>query len=327
MLLSLAAIVSPFCYRLVDMEERRPGRYFVYDPLLGKVVASRKQWMQAIDLRDNWERAHNHWSICTLCWQQTEYAETLLSARRFRQRSDGRFEPVQPPERARIARWAKRITGWYERALLGEYGQFDAGKLVATFCELREADGMFQSVADFYDSVERHLLRRQWVKAAPYPERLYWPAALSELAGEGSSRDKRIGQGRYPSAVYCEGHNPNRSGAARMRYQRDRRPSTIGGFRQAYEEFRAAIRPAAWKLDDISRLRRFAYVASHVKRHHAVKHLVEKRGHSVSSAGRLLGITRQAASAALSRHPHQECPAEEAALIDDLLTIIEEQSS
>lgn len=308
------------------MERRGVRRYLVYDPLLGKIVASRRQWTQATALRDSWEKAHNHWSVCTLCWRQTEYAETLLSARRFRQGSDRRFEPVQPPERARIERWAMRITEWYERALRGEYGQFAAGKLVATFCDRREAEGVIRSPSDFYDSVEQHLMRRQWAKVAPYPERLYWPAALSELAGEGSSRDKRIGQAQYPSAVYCEGHNPNRSRAARMQYQRDRRPSTISGFREAYEEFRAAIRPGAWRLEDITQLRWFAYVASHIKRHHAVRHLVEKRGHSVSSAGRLLGITRQAASAALSRHPHQECPADQAALIDDLLAKIEEQS-
>lgn len=308
------------------MEGRRVRRYLVYDPLLGKIVASQRQWTQTTALRDSWEKAHNHWSICTLCWRQTEYAETLLNARRFRQGPDGRFESVSPPERARIARWAKRITVWYERALRGEYGQFAAGKLLVTFCDFREADGIFRSPADFYDSVERHLLRRQWAKLAPYPERLYWPAALSELAGEGSSRDKQITQARYPSAVYCEGHNPNRSTAARSQYQRDRRPSTLSDFRRVYEVFRAVIRPGAWKLEDISRLRRFAYLTSHAKRHHVVRHLVEKHDYSLAGAGRLLGISRQAASAALSRHPNMECPVEEGALIDELQATIGEQS-
>lgn len=327
MLKTAEVIVRSFCYRYVDMESERPRRYLVYDPLLGKDVVSRRQWKQTSSLRDAWEATNNHWSVCTLCWRQTEHAEAALRARRFRQTPAGQFEPVEPPARARIARWAKRVTAWYERALRGEYGQFAAGKLIATFSDLKEADGDFRSPIDFYDLVERRLLQRQWAKQAPYPERLYWAGALSELAGEGSSRDKKISQARYPSAVYCDEHNPNRSAIARARYQRDRRPSTVNEFRQTYEQLRTTLCPGARTLEDISSLRRLAYLSSHTKRHHAVKHLVEKRGFSLASAGRMLGISRQAASASLARHHGAECPTEEAALIDDLLAMFEEQSA
>lgn len=327
MLKSAEVIVRSFCYQYVDMATERPLRYLVYDPLLGKAVVSRRQWKQTSPLRDAWEATNNHWSVCALCWRQTEHAEVALRARRFRQTRDGQFEPVEPPARAQIARWAKRVTAWYERALRGEYGQFATGRLIAMFCDLKDADGDFRSPIDFYDLVERRLLQRQWAKRAPYPERLYWGGALSELAGEGSSRDKKISQARYPSAVYCDEHNPNRSSSARARYQRDRRPGTVIEFRQTYEQLRATQCPGARTLEDISSLRRLAYLSAHTKRHHAVKHLVEKHGFSLAGAGRLLGISRQAASALLARHRTTECPTEEAALIDDLLAMIAERSA
>jgi len=310
------------------MERQKPRRYLVYDPLLNRVVSSTKQWGQTTALlRDGWEKANGHWAVCTLCWRQTEFSEQLLKARRFRRASEGTYEAVPPPDRVRIERWARKVTAWYEAALRGAYGQFAAAKLVTMFCDIRDAEGETRSLDEFYDAAEQRLRKRQWAKLAPYPERLYWPEALSELAGEGSSRDKLISQARYPSQIYCEGHNPNRSEAARARYQRDRRPATIGGFRRAYEEFRAATCPGAWMLDDIVQLRRFAYVASHAKRHHALRHLVAARGFSIAKAGELLGISRQAASASLARHPNAICPAEEAALVDDLLAIIRERAN
>lgn len=294
-------------------------RHWVYDPLLGKVVAERKQWNQSTAIRNGWEHANNHWSVCSLCWRQTEFAQVLPTVRRFRREPDGSFRAVQPPDRARIGRWARRIAERYEQALHGQLGPFAAGQLVVMFCDLREAEGEYRSPEDFYDEVERRLLKRQWAKRAPYPERLYWPAALSELAGEGSSRDKKINQAPYPSAVYCHEHNPNRSSGARRLYQRDRQPGTLSAFREAYEAFRAAVRPGARTLDDISNLRNLAYIATHAKRAHVVQCLVERHGHSLASAGRVLGISRQAASASLVRHLGAECPHEVAALVEDLI--------
>lgn len=307
------------------MSKQGPTEYLVYDPLLGKAVTSRKQWRQAATLRDGWERANNHWSVCTLCWRQTEISECLLNVRRFRCRRDGTFEPVSPPERSRIARWAKRITLWYLDALHGKYGPFGAARLIVTFCDIKEAQGEFRSPEEFFDLVERRLLERQWRKRAPYAERLYWPGALSEFAGEGSSRDRRISQARYPSAVYCERHNPNRSPDARTLYQRDRRVSTVATFRESFELLRGAIRPGAWTVEEISKLRRLAYVSAHTKRHHALRHLVDHHQLSIAAAGRLLGISRQAASASLARHPLATCPQEAAALIDDLVASIDER--
>lgn len=260
MLWTTDAIVRLTCYRFVDMKRQKARHYLIYDPLLSKVVVSTKQWGQETVLRDDWEKANSHWTVCTLCWRQTEFSEQSLKARRFRRTSKGSYEEVPPPDRVRIARWARKVTIWYAAALQGKYGPFGAAKLVTAFCDLRDAEGDVRSLDGFYDAVEQRLRKRQWAKLAPYLERLYWPAALSELAGEGSSRDKLISQARYPSAVYCEEHNPNRSVAARARYQRDRRPSTISRFRGAYEGFRTDACPGAWKLDDIVQLRKYAYV-------------------------------------------------------------------
>jgi hypothetical protein len=107
-------------------------------------------------------------------------------------------------------RKADELVKRYERALSGEYGPYEPGRMLTAYCKVGEM-GKDWSVSSFRDQVERMALQAAW---ALHGDTL--SATLLPNQKEGESK---------PSKFYCERHNPSRSIEARRAYQRDRRLS------------------------------------------------------------------------------------------------------
>ena len=152
------------------------------------------------------------WCFCDLCGRLTEYAIAIETRKVFKRGTRGAATavPLTNVIRDMAQRKADELVKRYERALSGEYGPYEPGRMLATYCKVREM-GKDWSVPSFRDQVERMALQAAW---ALHGDTL--SATLLPGQKEGESK---------PSKFYCERHNPSRSIEARRAYQRDRRLS------------------------------------------------------------------------------------------------------
>lgn len=230
--------------------------------------------------------------FCELCWRPTEYSRTLDMLMVVK-RLQGRNAKALPAPSAMSAATQKRIDELverYEQACKGEFGPYEAGRMVNRCCEIFEMRGDF-SVDNFRDQVERKMLIKEWAQHGE----LVRPTRLPHQP-DGVAK---------PSKLYCEEHNPRRSEEARRAYQRDRR------FAAEYEELIAQVwrqginsaTLAGWDIKAHAYVRREAYrlLQAFKSPTSIIDSLCANRTMSQADIARQLGVSRQAVSAAIKR--------------------------
>lgn len=232
------------------------------------------------------------WNFCDLCWRSTEFVIAVEAQSRsfFKRTGRDNANPVQLSEaiRAEAQAEADCLVQRYERALSGEFGRWEAGRMLFEYTDTaeRRGDG---SVAAFRDQVERHSLLAALARRADV-------LGVARMPGQPEGAAK-------PSKFYCQEHNPRRSADARRAYQRDRL------FAAEYQvELDLLWRENAgnlvsWDIEQHARVRQEAYrrLLLTKKPTLGVIELQRKGITSQTEIARQLGISRQAVSAALKR--------------------------
>jgi hypothetical protein len=105
------------------------------------------------------------WSFCRFCGRQTEYAVAIEAVRVFKKIRSGlcKAVPLTATIRAEAQTLANALVEQFKGALEGCTGPFGPGKMLAAYCDIREMCGDF-SVDAFRDQVERNALITIWAK-------------------------------------------------------------------------------------------------------------------------------------------------------------------
>lgn len=105
------------------------------------------------------------WSFCRFCGRQTEYAVAIEAVRVFRKIRSGLYKavPLTATIRAEAQTLANSLVEQFKGALDGCIGPFGPGQMLAAYCDIREMSGDF-SVDAFRDQVERNALITIWAK-------------------------------------------------------------------------------------------------------------------------------------------------------------------
>lgn len=259
------------------------------NPLLGVLVAE----CETTSARVHAKLSNGYtWCFCDLCGKLTEYAVALEARKIFKKMSVRNDKPVPITEAmlAAAQRAADALVVRFEKALAGEYGPYEAARMVATCCNIRDMRGELLDVETFRDQVERKALTAAW-------------ALQGDVLGATLLPGQKEGEPK-PSKFYCEDHNPSRSVEARRAYQRDRRLIA------EYEDLMAMIwsqnasRLAAWNIEAHAYVRTEAYRLLHAMK--STKGIIAaelSRGvTNQSEIARKLGVSRQTISIAIKRH-------------------------
>lgn len=233
---------------------------------------------------------NNMRSFCELCGKQTEYAIADEARVVFKDLGKGNAKSVPLTEliRKEAQKEANLLVERYEKALAGKFGRYAVGQMIMSYCDPVESRGD-RSVASFRDQVERRTLLAAWAREGDLPS-----AARLPNQPDGAAK---------PSKLYCKDHNPRRSNEARRAYQRDRR------FAPEYRELIAAFWTAfagelpTWDIEAHAFVRREAYRRLQLMKK-PTKFIGEIEAKGVTSQteiARLLGVSRQAVSAAIKR--------------------------
>jgi hypothetical protein len=230
------------------------------------------------------------WCFCELCGDSTEYS-IAIEARSIFKRLCGDYAkavPVSDDIRKEAQREANHLTARYERALAGEFGPYEAVKMLSSYCDPVERRGD-SSIETFRDLVERRMLLICWARRGN---------VLSSVL----LRYQKAGSAK-PSKFYCERHNPRRSVEARRAYQRDRK------FAGEYKELIAAHwttlagKMPTWDIEAHAWIRKEAYSRLQFMKKPTlfIEYFAAKGITGQSELAKRLGISRQAVSAAMKR--------------------------
>jgi hypothetical protein len=232
------------------------------------------------------------WNFCDLCWRSTEFVIAVEAQcwSFFKRSGRGNASPVQLSDviRAEAQAETDRLVERFERALSGEFGPWEAGRMLYEYTDTTERRGE-SSVAAFRDQVERHSLLAALARRAD-------GLGVARMPGQPEVAAK-------PSKFYCQEHNPRRSADARRAYQRDRL------FAAEYQVeidllWRENVgKLLSWDIEHHARVRKEAYrrLLLTKKPTLGVAELQQKGITSQTEIARQLGISRQAVSAALKR--------------------------
>jgi hypothetical protein len=228
--------------------------------------------------------------FCELCGRSTEYSIAIEAQTVYKRllKGNAKAVPITEEIRNEAQREADLLVERYERALTGELGLYEAGKMLMAYCDPVERRGD-SSVATFRDQVERRMLVIAWAKRGNTVS-----SALLPQQAPGTAK---------PSKFYCDQHNPRRSVEARRAYQRDRR------FAAEYAELIAAHwkifagRLHTWDIEAHAWIRKEAYsrLLFMKKPTQFIEHFEQKGIVKQADLARKLGISRQAVSAAIKR--------------------------
>ena len=259
----------------------------VFDPLLNGLVAERDTSSDRIraKLTDAYD-----WCLCELCWRSTEYA-TAVGARKFfkrPRRENAHAAPLTDAIRVEAQKEADALVARYERAWKGEFGPYEPGRMVATYCDIVEMRGDC-SVEAFREHIEQRALIAAWARHSNL-------LAVTRLPGQPKGAAK-------PSKLYCEAHNPRRSDEARRAYQRDKR------FAPQYNELIEKIwteqagNLLAWDIETHVHVKKEAYRQLQALKSptRLIDDLLAQGTMSQAEIARQLGVSRQAVSAAIKR--------------------------
>ena len=264
-----------------------------YDPLLQMLV--RESDTSSDRIRSKLSSQYD-WGFCELCWRSTEYAISIAAPKVFKRLERGNVKavPLTNSMRGDAQEKTANLVARYERALEGEFGKYEASRMLGRYCDWQELRGDF-SVEAFREHVERRMLVSTWACQGE----LMWPAALPSSHPEGASR---------PSKLYCEAHNPRRSNEARRAYQRDRR------YALEYEDLiakiwsqGAAVLPR-WDIETWAEVRKTAYSQLQILKSptSSVDDLLNQGITNQAEIARQLGVSRQAVSAAIRRRARKQ---------------------
>lgn len=230
------------------------------------------------------------WCFCELCGRTTEYATAIEARAVFKRLRKGavRAVPLADGIRQEALRQSREIVARYERALAGEHGPYEVGSMLVAYCDVRDMRGDW-TVEAFRDQVERRMLISEWSKHGDLQAAVRLP--------------KLVDGAPKPSKLYCENHNPKRSDDARRAYQRDRRFSAEFEHIQAEIWARDADKLPGWDLEAHAHVRHEAYVMLQAMKSptRLIDSLIGQGVTKQSDLARLLGVSRQAVSAALKR--------------------------
>lgn len=258
------------------------------NPLLGVLVAECETTSHKV--RAKLADAYG-WCFCDLCGQPTEYAIALEARTVFKRlrRGNAKAVPLTDAARFEALKEADALVRRYELALAGRYGPEEPGRMLATYCDIRDLRGDW-SVPAFRDQVERRMLISTWARNGDL-------LTVARLPNQPEGAPK-------PSKLYCEHHNPQRSIEARRAYQRDRR------FAAEFEELirliwsQQAHKLPAWDIEAHAHVRREAFRLLHAMK--STKDLIaaelSKGITNQSEIARKLGVPRQTVSIAIKRH-------------------------
>lgn len=235
-----------------------------------------------------------------MCWRLTEF-EIADEARAVYKVTNAqnvavRAVPITNDIREEAQREANRLVERYEQALNGEFGPFEAGSMLSTYCDVMEMRGDF-SLDSFRDQVERRTLIAVWASRGKI-------LSASRMPNQLKGNPK-------PSKLFCEMHNPGRSPEARRGYQRDRR------FKLYYEKLISTLwslyadELPAWDIEAHTAVRREAYrlLQGSKSMKSEVAELLSDGALNQSQIARRLGMSRQGVSAAIKRGAlkHSKC--------------------
>jgi hypothetical protein len=160
--------------------------------------------------------------------------------------------------------------------------------MLIAYCDVRDMRGDW-TVEAFRDQVERRTLINEWSKHGDLKAAVRLP--------------KRADGTRNPSRLYCENHNPKRSDDSRRAYQRDRRFVVEFEHVQAEIWARDADKLPRWDLEAHAHVRQEAYVMLQAMKSptRLIDNLIAQGITKQSDLARLLGVSRQAVSAALKK--------------------------
>lgn len=271
---------------MANAPKRRTARQ-AFDPLIGRLVAECDT--SSARIRAKFSDAYR-WCFCELCGRSTEYATAIEARTVFKRlrRGNAKAVPLTDAVRQEAQLEADLLVDRYEQALAGRFDTHEPGRMIATYCDVREMRGDW-SVETFRDQVERRTLIAAW-------------ARRGDLLSATRLPDQQEGTPR-PSKLYCEAHNPRRSDEARRAYQRDRR------FAAEYDELIRALwsqqahKLPAWDIEAHAHVRREAYRQLQAMKSPTtmVEELQAKGMSSQAEIARHLGVSRQAVSAAIKR--------------------------
>ncbi|MBU6419184.1 MAG: hypothetical protein KGQ79_05580 [Proteobacteria bacterium] len=231
-------------------------------------------------------------NFCELCWRPTEYSRTLDMLMVVKRLQRGNAKSVPPPDALSAAaqKLVDALVARYEQACKGEFGPYEAGRMLNRHCEIIEMRGDF-SVDSFRDHVQERMLVTEWARRGE----LVRPTRLPRQP-DGAAK---------PSKLYCEKHNPRRSEEARRAYQRDRR------FAAEYEAlikqvWRRGINTATlptWDIKAHAYVRKEAYdqLQKFKSPTKMIDDMLANATMNQAEIARQLGVSRQAVSAAFKR--------------------------
>lgn len=288
------------------------------------------------------------WCFCELCGRQTEYAVAVESVGIYKRlkKGDAKAVPLTEAMCTKAQKAANDLVMQYQEALAGHHGPYAVARLLHDYCNMREMGGD-RSVDAFRDQVERYARISEWARHGD----LFAAPRLPGTSNGAQRPSKLYCDLHYPRRSVAARRAYQRDRRFVVEYEevvRELWSQYAGHLRDWHIDDHALVRHAAYHAvrvlkapticieelplsgsiamtQTLSRTPReksiedyyaYARAAFHYLRHlikpdHWLDDLQKNEITNQSEIARLLGVSRQAVSAALKRKANRRAPVED----------------